>query len=60
MTRGGKKEANTGAGDKKFGLFWSKMEKDVDGLGIEPRTFRRRSTYAKRTLYQLSHTPLIG
>ncbi len=30
----------------------------MDGLGIEPRTFRR--TNAKRTLYQLSHTPDCG
>ncbi len=38
----------------------------MDGLGIEPRTFRRTAgisirrtqDHAKRTLYQLSHTPL--
>jgi hypothetical protein len=28
----------------------------LDELGIEPRTFRIQ-WYAKRTLYQLSHTP---
>ena len=30
----------------------------LDELGIEPRTFRIL-WYAKRTLYQLSHTPLM-
>ena len=30
----------------------------LDGLGIEPRTFRRTLRAAKRTLYQLSHTPM--
>ena len=30
----------------------------MDELGIEPRTFRTPEKYAKRTLYQLSYTPL--
>ena len=32
------------------------MKGELDELGIEPRTFRILE-YAKRTLYQLSHTP---
>ena len=44
----------------------SSKRRPVDGLGIEPRTFRRTAgisiqrtqDHAKRTLYQLSHTPL--
>ncbi len=45
---------------------WEERVKNegVDELGIEPRTFRIfrllrriRRRYAKRTLYQLSHTP---